>query len=294
MQVLLERLPRTVMLFLTAAVVSFYFGFVLGKIIAWRRGKFVEYASTVGGVFLFTVFTPWLALMALWLFGLQLGWLPLGKFVSPTLWQSTPFDTNYVFVRLLWTMFLGAGVLLTTVVLLNQRGMRGREIVLLSVAAAIGVGAWLWWSLSGLGPYAWDILKHMVLPVLVLTAISFAGIMLLTRSSMLEVLREDFVLAARAKGLPDKVVRDRHVARNAMLPVVTALIYSLAGAIDGGVITESIFSWPGLGLTLLESAQNADMPLATGAFVFTGVFSLVAHIVADIAYVFLDPRIRYS
>src|SRR3989304_3412506 len=104
MQVLLERLPRTVMLFLTAAVVSFYFGFVLGKIIAWRRGRCVEYASTVGGVFLFTVFTPWLALMALWLFGLQLGWLPLGKFVSPTLWQSTPFDTNYVFVRLLWTM----------------------------------------------------------------------------------------------------------------------------------------------------------------------------------------------
>src|SRR3989304_3894454 len=92
MTVLLERLPRTVMLFATAAVASFYFGFMLGKIIAWRRGQFVEYASTVGGVFLFTIFTPWLALMALWLFGLQLGWLPLGKFVSPTLWQRAPFD----------------------------------------------------------------------------------------------------------------------------------------------------------------------------------------------------------
>ncbi len=79
-----------------------------------------------------------------------------------------------------------------------------------------------------------------------------------------------------------------------MLPVVTALIFSLAAAIDGGVITESIFSWPGLGLTLLESASGADIPLAVGAFVFTGLFSLVAHVIADVVYLFLDPRIRYS
>lgn len=294
MDVVLQRLPRTVMLFATAAVVSFYLGFVLGKIIAWRRGRFVEYASTVGGVFLYTVFTPWLALMTLWLFGLRLGWFPLGKFISTDIWQAAPFDTNYVFVRMMWTLFAAGAVFLAAFYVISMRRRRLGGLVLAGVMVSLILATWLWWAQSGLGQYGLDILKHIVLPVGVLTAISFAGTMLLTRNSMLETLREDFVLAARAKGLPDHVVRDRHVARNALLPVVTSLIFSLAAAVDGGVITESIFSWPGLGLTLLESASTGDTPLAVAAFVFTGIFSLVAHVIADVVYVFLDPRIRYA
>jgi peptide/nickel transport system permease protein len=133
----------------------------------------------------------------------------------------------------------------------------------------------------------------MVLPVATLTLISFAGTMLLTRNSMLETMREDYVMAVRAKGLPERMIRDKHVARNALLPVVTSFVFSLAFAIDGGVITETIFSWPGMGLTLVNAAQSEDLPLAVGAFVFTGIFALVAHLAADILYVFLDPRIRY-
>jgi len=79
-----------------------------------------------------------------------------------------------------------------------------------------------------------------------------------------------------------------------MLPVVTSLVYSLAFAIDGGVIIETIFSWPGMGLTLLQAVRSEDLPLAMGAFVFIGIFALVAHLTADILYAFLDPRIRYS
>ena len=138
-----------------------------------------------------------------------------------------------------------------------------------------------------------DIVKHMVLPVLTLTLISFAGTMLLTRNSMLETMREDFVMAARAKGLPERDVRDKHVARNALLPVVTSFIFSLAFAVDGGVITEAIFSWPGMGQTLVAAALSEDLPLAVGAFVFVGLFVLVAHLVADVLYAYLDPRIRY-
>ena len=146
---------------------------------------------------------------------------------------------------------------------------------------------------SGAGHLAWDIIMHMVLPVATLTLISFAGTMLLTRNSMLETMREDYVLAARAKGLPDKQVRDRHVARNALLPVVTSFVFSLAFAIDGGVIIESVFSWPGMGQTLVEAAVTEDLPLAVGAFVFVGIFVLVAHLAADLLYAYLDPRIRY-
>ena len=149
------------------------------------------------------------------------------------------------------------------------------------------------WRATGFGDLAWDIIKHMILPVFTLTLISFAGTMLLTRNSMLETMREDFVLAARAKGLPEKAVRDKHVARNALLPVVTSLVFSLAFAVDGGVIIESVFSWPGMGQTLVSAAVAEDLPLAVGAFVFVGIFVLLAHLAVDVIYVFLDPRIRY-
>ena len=150
-----------------------------------------------------------------------------------------------------------------------------------------------WW-LSGVGHLAWDIMRHMALPVGTLTLISFGGTMLLTRNSMLETIREDFVTVARAKGLPERTVRDRHAARNALLPVVTSLVFSLAFAVDGSVIIESIFSWPGMGRTLLDAVLKEDMPLALGAFVLLGVMTLVAHLIADVLYVYLDPRVRYQ
>ena len=89
-------------------------------------------------------------------------------------------------------------------------------------------------------------------------------------------------------------MRDKHAARNAMLPVVTSFVLSLALAIDGGIITETLFSWPGMGLTLLNAVQEKDMPLAVAALVFVGVFALIAHLVADVLYAYLDPRIRYD
>ncbi|CAI8030152.1 Glutathione transport system permease protein GsiC [Geodia barretti] len=135
---------------------------------------------------------------------------------------------------------------------------------------------------------------HMILPIVTLTLISFAGTMLLTRNSMLETMREDYVMAARAKGLPEKVVRDRHAARNALLPVVTSLVYSLIFAIDGSVIIEAVFSWPGTGMTLLDAVRSEDLPLVMGAMMFIGLFSLLAHVIVDVLYVYLDPRIRYQ
>jgi peptide/nickel transport system permease protein len=292
--VIMERLPRTLLLFMTAAVFSFYMGFVLGKVIAWRRGRAVEYVSTIGGVYLYTVFTPWFALVILWLFALKLGWFPVGKFISPDLWINATVDSNFVFNRLLLTAAAWGGLMLIGAIVLRRLRVRAAGAILLGVSAtAIGLAVAAWW-LSGQGALVYDIFKHMVLPVLTLTLISFAGTMLLTRNSMLETLREDYVFAARARGLPDNVVRDRYVARNALLPVVTSLIFSLAFAIDGGVITESVFSWPGMGLTLLDASTGQDIPLAVGAFVFVGIFALLAHLVADVLYVFLDPRIRYK
>ena len=293
MEVLAERLPRTLVLFVTATAASFYIGFLLGKAIAWRRGGFLEYAATITGTALFTVFTPAFALMMIWIFAFKLGWFPVGKFLDPLVWRNSDVTANSVFTLMLITAV--AFIVFTFWVLFALRrteriGMRRLAVPIVMVGALVVP---LVWSLSSIGFLASDILKHMVLPIATLTLISFAGTMLLTRNSMLETVREDYVMAARAKGLPEKQVRDRHAARNALLPVVTSLIYSLIFAIDGSVIVESVFSWPGTGMTLLEAVRTEDLPLVMGAIVFIGLLSLLAHLIVDVLYVYLDPRIRY-
>ncbi len=293
-EIILERAPRTLVLFLSSTLVSFSLGFTLGKILAWRRGKVTEYAVTLGGVTLFTVFLPWYGLMMIWFWAFILGWFPIGKFLDPVLWRSAPISSEVIFPRLLLT---GLGIVTALVAIYFLAGRLdplkrtyarwGGSVLALAVAVVP-------WALSSYAPYAVDILHHLVLPVATLASVSFAGSMLLTRNSMLETLREDFVMAARAKGLPDRIVRDKHAARNAMLPVVTSFVFSLAFAIDGGVITETIFSWPGMGLTLIEAVTVKDIPMAIGGLVFTGVLALTAHLIADILYAYLDPRIRYA
>ena len=294
MEVLAERLPRTMVLFLSATAVSFYLGFFLGKAIAWRRGGVLEYAATISGATLFTAFTPAFALMMIWIFAFKLGWLPVGKFLDPLIWRGAEVTANHVFSYMLVTA--AAFVIFAFLTLLAARKWgrfaTGRLPFLIIAAGAVAIP--VAWAFTGIGYLALDILRHMILPIATLTLISFAGTMLLTRNSMLETMREDYVMAARAKGLPENVVRDRHAARNALLPVITSLVYSLIFAIDGSVIIEGVFSWPGTGMTLLQAVRSEDLPLVMGAMVFIGLFSLLAHVIVDVLYVYLDPRIRYQ
>jgi peptide/nickel transport system permease protein len=293
-QVIAERAPRTLVLFITSTVVSFYVGFMAGKVLAWQRGRSLEYAITLGGATLFTIFLPWFALLMIWLFAYTLDWFPIGKFISPQLWRRSPVEANVVFNNLLITALVGTIALVALFTLTRRRRPATRRAlrwggVALLLAVAAGI-----WALSGLGVYAVDMLWHIILPVLTLTLVNFAGTMLLTRNSMLETLREDYITTARAKGLPEHVIRDKHAARNALLPVVTTLVFALATALGGGIITENIFSWPGMGEALLLSAQTSDIPTAMGCVLVVGILALVAHLVVDVLYAFLDPRIRYA
>jgi peptide/nickel transport system permease protein len=293
LDIIVERAPRTIFLFLTSTLVSFYTGFILGKILAWRRGGLIEYSVTLGGAFLYTVFTPWFGLVMIWIFSFKVGLFPVGKFLDPAKWRGAPVNANYVFNRMLLTGLVFSILLFVLYVVTRKLGQwkdlaRWGGIVVLG-AVTVGV-----WHASGVGSYALDIIRHVILPTLTLTLVAFAGTMLLTRNSMLETLREDYILTARAKGLSERVVRDKHAARNALLPVVTSLILGLASVISGGIITETIFSWPGMGLTLLSAAQQKDIPLAMGALTFVGILALIAHLVVDVLYSYLDPRIRYQ
>jgi len=296
MDVLVERAPRTLALFLSATVVSFYFGFVLGKVLAWKRGSLVEYGVTLGGVMLYTVFTPWFGLMMIWLFAVIFKLFPIGKFIDPILWRKAPpgVQANSVFIQMLTTTLIFSIVAFIWLLFCRRVRPFWRKQAQTAGLLILLLGLVGYWLSTGLSIYALDILHHLILPTLTLTLISFAGTMLLTRNSMLETLREDYIMAARAKGLPEKVIRDHHAARNALLPVVTSLVFSLAFALSGGIITETIFSWPGMGQTLLIAAELEDIPLAIGALVFTGVLALLAHLTADILYAYLDPRIRYQ
>jgi peptide/nickel transport system permease protein len=294
LDIIAERAPRTIVLFLTATVVSFYVGFFVGKILAWRRGRSIEYVTTVGGVMLYTVFLPWFALMLIWLLAYTLDLFPIGKFITPTVWRRAPVEANVVFEQMLLTALLASSALLALQIAARRAHPSWRKPAQWGALALVIAGVLLYWVPSGLGRYALNILHHLSLPVLTLTLINFAGTMLLTRNSMLETLREDYITTARAKGLPDHVIRDRHAARNAMLPVVTTFVFSLAAAIGGGVLTETVFSWPGMGSTLIEAAQVQDVPMIMGGLVFVGSLTLLAHLVADVLYALLDPRIRYT
>ena len=140
--------------------------------------------------------------------------------------------------------------------------------------------------------YILDILYHMFLPFLVLTLTSIAGMMRYTRTSMLEVIRQDYVRTARSKGLSEKVVIYRHALRNALIPVITIIGGSLPGLFSGSLMTETIFAWPGIGPITVESVNARDYPLLMGINMLSAILTLIGNLIADVMYAVVDPRIR--
>jgi peptide/nickel transport system permease protein len=139
-----------------------------------------------------------------------------------------------------------------------------------------------------------DDLAHMVMPVMVLGLGHIALLMRYARSSMLEVIRQDYITAARAKGLAERIVLLRHAFRNALLPLITVVGLSLPGLLGGAVITEQVFQWPGMGLLAIRAVSSRDYPLIMGIMLMSATTVLVSNLVADVLYAVADPRIRYQ
>jgi len=137
-------------------------------------------------------------------------------------------------------------------------------------------------------------IQYMVLPALVLGVRPAAGIARLTRSSMLEVIRQDYIRTARAKGLAERPVIFKHALKNALIPVVTIIGLELGGLLTGSILTETVFGIPGLGRLAIEGITYRDFPVIQGTVLFTAVVYVLANIIVDISYAFLDPRIRLS
>lgn len=235
-QIIARRLPNTILLFTTAVILSTLAGVWLGKVVAWRKGRPVDTAITIGALVCHTLFLPWIALLIIWGLGYELGWFPITGMITPEVWIDPA---------------------------------------------------------SGFLTKSADVLHHMALPLLTLFIVQFGSYLLIMRSSMLDTLSADYIFTARAKGLPEHTIRDRHAAPNAALPVITSVGLSLAFSINGGALTEQVFSWPGIGREMVFAVSNNDYPLALACFLLIALVVLMANLIVDVLYAFMDPRIRY-
>ncbi|HEV8516700.1 MAG TPA: ABC transporter permease [Candidatus Limnocylindrales bacterium] len=139
-----------------------------------------------------------------------------------------------------------------------------------------------------------DVGRHLILPVITLVAVNIAADSRFVRASMLEALGQDYVRTARAKGLASRVVVGKHAFRNAMLPVVTNVALEIPFLFSGAIVTETIFTWPGMGRLFIESVNARDYFVLMGLFLVTAVIVLIANLAADVLYAIVDPRIRYD
>lgn len=137
-------------------------------------------------------------------------------------------------------------------------------------------------------------LKHLALPAIALGSYSTAIIARMTRSTMLEVIRQDYIRTARAKGLAEKIVIIKHALRNALIPIVTVIGLQLGSLLGGAVLTETVFSWPGVGGRVVDAILASDYPLVQGAVLVIAVIFVIVNLIVDILYAYLDPRIHHS
>lgn len=156
-----------------------------------------------------------------------------------------------------------------------------------------------WFPTGGMYPVVGDetfgeLLRHMFLPAVTLGAASAAITARITRSSMLEVIRQDYVRTARAKGLGERAVLTRHTLKNALLPILTVVSFQFGFLLGGAVLTETVFNWPGIGLALYNAISFRDYPIVQGGVLVVAVAFVIVNLITDLLYSLIDPRIRYS
>lgn len=224
----------TVLLGAVTLVISFVLGTALGVVIAWRRSGILD--STLPGLSGFIGSFPyfWLAMVALYFLGFELGWFPMSHAYSDYL--SPGFTLEYI----------------------------------------------------------GSVIQHMFLPAGTIILVSVGGWMMGMRSTMIAVLNEDYIIMAEAKGLSQRTVMFKYAMRNAILPNITQFGMSIGFILAGQLLTEMVFSYPGLGFYLVRSVTNLDYPLMQALFLMITLAVLVANLLVDILYVQLDPRVRVS
>jgi peptide/nickel transport system permease protein len=218
-ELVLERLPQTIRLSLSAMAVTVVVAVPAGIIAAVRRQTLFDFGAMLGAIFGQSIPNFWLGLMLILVFSVNMNWLPVS-----------------------------------------------------------GASTWL----------------HYLLPTITLAAYLMALVARLTRSSMLEVLRQDYVRTAHAKGLAQRVVLWRHALKNAAIPIVTVVGMQIGTLLGGAVVTETIFNWPGIGKLVIEAIWRRDYPIVQAVLLLSAFVFVAVNLLVDLLYTYLDPRIRYQ
>lgn len=229
MDLIIQRIPATLRLGLSALVLGYLIGITLGVLAAVFHRTALDQIIRIISVIGNAVPAFWLGLLLIIVFGVQLKWLPISGMEDIT--NRGKFDL-------------------------------------------------------------WDIISHMILPVFVLSLNTIAFISRFTRTQVLEVLQQDYIRTAHAKGIQTRVIWVRHALKNSLIPVATFLGPSIGTLLAGSVIIERVFDWPGMGKLIIDAVFQRDYPLVMGSVVIASVMFIVGVLISDVLYVLLDPRIR--
>ncbi len=234
-----------------------------------------------------------LALMAM-LFAVVVG-VPLG--VIAALKRGTFTDTAVTIVALAGVSFpvfwLGIIFIYIFAVNLGWLPSSGRIGVEYTISSKTGLYV-LDGLLQGRWDFARDAIRHLIMPAVAVGTIPLAIVVRMTRSSMLEVLGQDYIRTASAKGLSPRSVTLKHALRNAMLPVITIIGLSFGSLLSGAILTETVFSWPGIGRWIYQAIASRDYPIIQGGVLFVALVFVIVNLLVDLSYSLIDPRIQYS
>jgi peptide/nickel transport system permease protein len=269
LDIISERLPMTIELTIGAMLFSSIVGVLLGVISALRRNSPVDVGTMIAANIGISMPVFWLGLLLAYLFALIL--------------KGTPF---YIPPSGRLTAGISLVPLATTWHLQNLTGASKFFITFISNSTI----------LNGLLTMNWKMLKdalwHLILPSFAVGTIPLAIIARMTRSSLLEVLGQDYIRTARAKGLTANLVISRHALRNALIPIVTIIGLETSALLTGAVLTETVFVLPGMGSSMVNAILARDYPIIQGFTIVIGLIFVLSNLIVDVSYAYLDPRIR--
>jgi peptide/nickel transport system permease protein len=271
-ELLVERLPTTLELAFAALLIAVVIGIPLGVISAVRHNTWVDVSTMMWANIGVSMPVFWLGLMLAYVFALTLKGTPFQ--LPPSGRLSAGIVTVPFFAT--WGMQMSEGTFAYTILDFLSR---------MNIINAILSGNWILFN---------DAITHLILPALALSTIPMALIARMTRSSMLDVLGQDFIRTARAKGLARRSVILKHAFRNALLPLITVIGLSLGGLLGGAVLTETVFNLSGVGRILYDGITARDYGIVQGFTVVIAIFFVALNLIVDISYAYLDPRIRLT
>jgi peptide/nickel transport system permease protein len=267
--VISERLPMTMELTVLAMIFASTVGILLGVVSALNRNSIIDTLTMLGANMGVSMPVFWLGLLLAYFFALVMKGTP---FQLPPSGRLSP-GMSMVPLAKLWGIT-------------DLDGMKGFLLALVSNSAILNG------LLTGNYKLTLDALKHLILPAFAVGTISLAVIARMTRSALLEVLGQDYIRTARAKGLRYAMVIRKHALRNALIPIVTIIGIQTGGLLSGAVLTETIFSLPGVGSRMVEAILSRDYPVVQGFSVVIAFIFVFTNLIVDASYAYLDPRVR--